>query len=192
EGARFSESEMIYTPKPGEPAPGGVQLVNFGIPNLSTFSLLGRSQMQPNPPGGHIGFSPIIPRRGEEVLKFRDFYRENLAQITGGENLGIQGPVFMNNWERSLVALIMFPISKNPEENRKIRAAFERWVALAAEQGWAECRAPAVFQDVIADTYSYNNHALRRMREKIKDALDPNGIISAGRYGVWPKHLRDA
>ena len=24
----------------------------------------------------------------------------------------------------------------------------------------------------------------------IKDALDPNGIISAGRYGVWPKHLR--
>ena len=192
EGARFSESEMIYTPKPGEPAPGGVQLVNFGIPNLSTFSLLGRSQMQPNPPGGHIGFSPIIPRRGEEVLKFRDFYRENLAQITGGENLGIQGPVFMNNWERSLVALIMFPISKNPEENRKIRAAFERWVALAAEQGWAEYRAPAVFQDVIADTYSYNNHALRRMREKIKDALDPNGIISAGRYGVWPKHLRDA
>ena len=33
--------------------------------------------------------------------------------------------------------------------------------------------------------------ALTRMREKIKDAVDPNGIISAGRYGVWPRHLRD-
>jgi 4-cresol dehydrogenase (hydroxylating) len=183
---------MVRTTPPGEEPPPGVRLVNFGVPNLSTFSLLGRSQFQPNPAGGHIGFSPIIPRRGEELLKFRDFYRDNLAEISGGENLGVQGPVFMTNWERSLVGLIMFPISKNAEENQKIRASFERWVALAAEQGWAEYRAPAAFQDLVSDTYSYNNHALRRLREKIKDAVDPNGIISAGRYGVWPKHLRDA
>ena len=52
--------------------------------------------------------------------------------------------------------------------------------------------APAVFQDTISDTYSYNDHALRKLRERIKDAIDPNGIIGAGRYGVWPKHLREA
>jgi hypothetical protein len=23
-----------------------------------------------------------------------------------------------------------------------------------------------------------------------QDAVDPNGIISAGRYGIWPKHRR--
>jgi (+)-pinoresinol hydroxylase len=191
EGCQFTESEMIRTPL-SEADRARVRLVNFGIPNLSTFSLLGRSPMQPNPPGGHIGFSPIIPRRGEEVLKFRDFYRANLAEVSGGENLGIIGPVFMTNWERSLVGLIMFPISKDAAANRKVRAAFERWVALAAEQGWTEYRAPAAFQDIVSDTYSYNNHALRRLREKIKDAIDPNGIISAGRYGVWPKHLKDA
>jgi hypothetical protein len=28
------------------------------------------------------------------------------------------------------------------------------------------------------------------MNETLKDALDPNGILSAGRYGIWPKHLR--
>jgi 4-cresol dehydrogenase (hydroxylating) len=38
--------------------------------------------------------------------------------------------------------------------------------------------------------YSYNNNSLTRMRESIKDALDPNGILSPGRYGVWPKRLR--
>ncbi len=190
EGSRFVENDLIRIPLSEEDR-ARVQLVNFGIPNLATFSLLGRSQMQPNPPGGHVGFSPIIPRTGEELLRFRDFYRSNLAEVSGGENLGIIGPVFMTNWERSLVALIMMPISKDAAANRRIRAAFERWVHLAAEQGWAEYRAPAVFQDVVADTYSYNNHALRRLREKIKDAVDPNGIIAAGRYGVWPRHLRE-
>jgi (+)-pinoresinol hydroxylase len=190
DGCRFVEGDLIRTPLSAEDR-ARVQLVNFGIPNLSTFALLGRSPMQPNPPGGHIGFSPIIPRTGEELLKFRDFYRANLAEVTGGENLGIVGPVFMTNWERSLVALIMFPISKDATANARIRTAFERWVALAAEQGWAEYRAPTVFQDAVADTYSYNDHALRRLRERIKDAVDPNGILAAGRYGVWPKHLRE-
>jgi FAD/FMN-containing dehydrogenase len=32
--------------------------------------------------------------------------------------------------------------------------------------------------------------ALTRMRETIKDALDPNGILSPGRHGIWPRHLR--
>jgi hypothetical protein len=191
EGCTFTESPLIMTQGPGEDAPPGVRLVNFGVPNLSTFSLLGRSQFQPNPAGGHIGFSPFLPRRGEELLRFRDFFRNNAQEVSGGENLGIQGPVFMTNWERSLVGLIMFPVSKNAEENRKIRAAFEKWVELAAAEGWTEYRAPTVYQDLVAATYSYNDHALRRMREKIKDAVDPNGIISAGRYGVWPKHLRD-
>ena len=191
EGCQFVESDMIRIPLSAEDR-ARVRLVNFGIPNLSTFSLLGRSQFQPNPAGGHIGFSPIIPRRGEELLAFRDFFRSSAAEVSGGENLGILGPVFMTNWERSLVGLIMFPISKDATENRKVRAAFERWVSLAADKGWTEYRAPAVFQDTVSDTYSFNNHALRRLHEKIKDAVDPNGIISAGRYGVWPKHLRDA
>jgi 4-cresol dehydrogenase (hydroxylating) len=47
-----------------------------------------------------------------------------------------------------------------------------------------------VFADTVMDTYSYNNHALRRFCERLKDAADPNGIIAAGRGGIWPKHLR--
>lgn len=188
-GSQFIEGDLVRTPLSDEDR-ARVRLVNFGIPNLSTFSMLGRSQLQPNPPGGHIGFSPIIARTGEELLKFREFYRANLAEVSGNENLGIIGPVFMTNWERSLVGLIMFPISKDIAANTKVRLAFERWVKLAADQGWTEYRAPAVFQDAVSDTYSFNDHALRKLRERIKDAVDPNGIIGAGRYGVWPKHLR--
>ena len=31
-----------------------------------------------------------------------------------------------------------------------------------------------------------------QLHETIKDAVDPNGVLSAGRYGIWPKHLRKA
>ena len=93
---------------------------------------------------------------------------------------------------RTLVCLIMFPIGRDKARNAKMRSAFETLVKLAAARGWAEYRAPAVYHDLIADTYSYNNHSLHKLRETIKDAVDPNGILSAGSYGVWPKHLRKA
>jgi 4-cresol dehydrogenase (hydroxylating) len=31
---------------------------------------------------------------------------------------------------------------------------------------------------------------LHRFHETLKDAIDPNGILSAGRYNIWPKTLR--
>jgi 4-cresol dehydrogenase (hydroxylating) len=185
----FTEGELVRTPLDSA-AMNRVRKVNFGIPDLSTFSMLGRNQPDQTPPGGHMDFSPILPRTGEALLEYSQFYRENLAAVSEDGALRFQGPVFMTNWERSLVAMIMFPIGRDKVMNAKMRAAFEKWVQLAAERGWAEYRAPAVFQDAVAKTYSYNNSSLTRLRETIKDAVDPNGILSAGRYGVWPKHLR--
>lgn len=187
--SRFTEGELIRTPLDAATL-NRVRKVSFGVPDLSTFAMLGRNQANPAPPGGHIGFSPIIPRTGEAVLEYSQFYRDNLATVSEGGALRFLGPVFMTNWDRSLVAMIMFPIGRDKVMNGKMRAAFERWVALAAERGWAEYRAPAAFQDVVARTYSFNNNALTRLRETIKDAVDPNGILSPGRYGVWPRHLR--
>ncbi len=187
--SRFTEGELIRTPLDAATL-ARIRKVNFGIPDLSTFAMLGRNAQNPAPPGGHIGFSPIIPRTGEALLEYAKFYRDNLPAVSEGGTLRFQGPVYMTNWERSLVAMIMFPIGKDKVMNAKMRAAFEKWVQLAAEKGWAEYRAPAAFQDLVANTYSYNNGSLTRMRETIKDALDPNGILSPGRYGVWPKHLR--
>lgn len=189
EGTRFTEGELIRTPLDAATL-DRVRKVSFGVPDLSTFDMLGRNQANPSPPGGHMGFSPIIPRTGESLLEFSRFYRENLAEVSEGGALRFVGPVFMTNWERSLVALIMFPIGKDKSMNARMRTAFSRWVQLAAARGWAEYRAPAVFQDEVAQTYSYNNQSLTKLRERIKDAVDPNGILSAGRYGVWPKHLR--
>jgi 4-cresol dehydrogenase (hydroxylating) len=42
----------------------------------------------------------------------------------------------------------------------------------------------------IMDAYSFNNHALLRLHETMKDALDPNGILAPGKNGIWPKGMR--
>jgi len=40
--------------------------------------------------------------------------------------------------------------------------------------------------DPVAETFGFNNQALRRMTEKVKTALDPNGVIAPGKQGIWP------
>ena len=44
---------------------------------------------------------------------------------------------------------------------------------------------------MVADLYDFNNHAYRRFVEKLKDAVDPNGILSPGKQGIWPKRFRE-
>ena len=94
-------------------------------------------------------------------------------------------------WTRSFVLFAAVPVYKEKERNTHLREAVLEIIRICAEHGWGEYRCPPAFQDAVMDSYSFNNNILRRVNERIKDALDPNGIVSAGRYGVWPKHLRE-
>ena len=93
-------------------------------------------------------------------------------------------------WNRGFIYLFGFPVSRDIATNQRNRAKFEQLVQVAAEHGWGEYRTPPAYQEAVMSTYSFNNHALRRFHETLKDAVDPNGILAAGRYGIWPKHLR--
>ena len=40
-------------------------------------------------------------------------------------------------------------------------------------------------------TYNWNNGALLKFNEVLKDAIDPNGILMPGKSGVWPQQYRE-
>jgi 4-cresol dehydrogenase (hydroxylating) len=74
--------------------------------------------------------------------------------------------------------------------NKAARATFLRLIKLCGSRGWGEYRIHAAYMDEAISFYNYNSGALHRFHETLKDAVDPNGILSAGRYGIWPRHLR--
>jgi FAD/FMN-containing dehydrogenase len=158
------------------------QKAAIGIPEMSIFNFGGASRSQ-----GHVFFSPIIPMSGKELMRAQGVFTKAFA------DLGMRSPGTLGGWswyKRNLVLLFNMPITRDPAANRKMRENYRALVKISAANGWGEYRAAPAFMDDIADSFSFNDHALRRFQETIKDAVDPNGILAPGKSGIWPKQYR--
>lgn len=76
---------------------------------------------------------------------------------------------------------------EDPEHRLKARWVIRTLIKECAERGWGEYRTHLALMDQIANTYNFNQNALMKLNETIKNALDPNGILAPGKNGVWPK-----
>lgn len=165
-----------------------VQKPRYGIPSLEIFTVGSQGFGKFNPSDGHIWFSAVIPRSGKGVIEANRVMRQACKER--GLELFMLAPA-VTCWTRSFVLFAAVPVYKEVEKNRHLRQSIKEIIALCGEHGWGEYRCPPAFMDAVMDAYSFSDHKLRRVNEQIKDALDPKGILSAGRYGVWPKHLRE-
>jgi FAD/FMN-containing dehydrogenase len=93
--------------------------------------------------------------------------------------------------ERSLtnVNQVLFD-RDNADMMRRVDAFFHELVRDAKAHGYGEYRTHIEYMDLVASTYDFGGGALRKLNERVKDALDPNGIIAPGKSGIWPANRR--
>lgn len=134
----------------------------------------------------HLGFSPVVPATSKHVLDQLKRSRKIIADhdVDFYASFTVGGR-FANN-----INMLMYDRDK-PEQVNNMKTLFNVLVAESAKAGYAEYRTHLGWMDAVADTFDFNDHAQRRLNEKVKDALDPNGIIAPGKQGVWPSVFRD-
>ena len=89
--------------------------------------------------------------------------------------------------ERHLINVNAVPLNlDDPAFMARVDPFLRALIADARANGYGEYRTHLDYMDTVADTYDFNDHALRRLNEKVKNALDPAGILAPGKSGVWP------
>jgi 4-cresol dehydrogenase (hydroxylating) flavoprotein subunit len=169
-----------FTWRPGEPfspSQGGWMGVPMTFPMQSVNWFGGR--------GGHIGFSPVLPQNGKLAMeqfrrtyaRYHEYGMDYQASFAFGER-------HMLNVNAVLLNL------DDPAFMKRVDPFLRTLIADAREHGYGEYRAHIDYMDTVSDVYDYNHNALRRLNERVKNALDPAGILAPGKSGIWPARYR--
>jgi 4-cresol dehydrogenase (hydroxylating) len=201
-GARLTDGESLPVPLTREqiekttgPYPTNMRRnVTQGVPGLGVWYMVGRTEQSPNTWNEtHIGLFSLVARTGEAVLQAQKDFAE-IAERLGTPNLFPNALATPVNWYQ--FAFIMgngFGMSMgetSPEGKKRATERLREVLKENARRGYGDYRAPPLLQDDVADQYSFNSYVLRRFNETLKDAIDPNGVLSPGRAGVWPAAYR--
>lgn len=182
---RIAGAAVTFSKYPGAALPeltNPHERVQAGIPSMDLDRM---TRWYGGHEGGHIGFSCAAPISGRDGATLRDLVRSRLAAA----GLDYSGVIIVGRRSMIHVGLVVFD-TKSEAQARAAYDACKSLVEPAARLGYGEYRSHLDFMDLVADQYDFNHHAQRRFNELLKDALDPNGILSPGKQGIWPKAYR--
>lgn len=136
--------------------------------------------------GAHLTFSPVSAFNGaeawEQYTTVRGLYEEFGFDYYGGFTAGQR---YLNH-----ITMIIFDRDE-PAMLENANRLFDKLIDVAAAKGWGEYRTHNQWYDRVAKSYGFNNNALLRFNQTVKDAIDPNGVIAPGRMGIWPRKYRN-
>jgi 4-cresol dehydrogenase (hydroxylating) len=132
--------------------------------------------------GGHIGFSCVAPITARDGAALRNLVRDGLNRA----GLDYSGVIVVGRRSMIHIGLVVFDTQNEPQALAAYSAC-KALVAPAAKLGYGEYRAHLDFMDLVAEQYDFNDHAQRRFQSLLKNAIDPNGILSPGKQGIWPR-----
>lgn len=179
--AAIPDATLAIRSYPGSAGPEEVEPRDYiaaGIPNQL---LLDRLKGVFGAGFGHMDFSPVLPCTGDALLRLDRAAREVAARH------GLLGPVGVLLNPRSMVAACLFIFdAADAQRVAAARDAMRELYAEAASWGCAPYRAHVALVDEVAGIFGYNDHSLAKLYGRIKDTLDPDGILSPGNHGIWP------
>jgi (+)-pinoresinol hydroxylase len=183
-GVQFRETASYTFPLSDEQVEAVPDKARLGIPSLNLFG--SRNAPGASPSEGHLDFSPMIAPHGEDLIALTDVTGKIYADM--GLTPSFVGGMMFH--PRTMICFHAVPTYRNAADNRRTRQLFETLVRECSDRGWPIYRIHAHFQALGMQTFGFNGGALMRLHESLKDAVDPKGILSAGRYDIWPRHLR--
>ncbi|MGW1124013.1 FAD-binding oxidoreductase [Streptomyces sp. NPDC002526] len=137
------------------------------------------------PYAGRLDLTPVSPVTGADALAQYALARD-LAHAHGMDYLGAFA-VGARALHHRVTAVFD---TRDADDRARALALCEALVRGAAEAGYGVQRAHPALMDRVAATYGFNDHAVRRLGERIKDALDAEGILAPGKHGIWPRRYR--
>lgn len=175
------EAGRTYSPDEYDQLQSSAEKIMAGEPTLQA--------IQNTPPNiAHVDVSPVVPLQGATMRRVIETIRREFT--AAGRDFGVG---IMVTGERSGVVIAGIRYDKSDEDST--RSAFvlgRRLIIELGKLGFGDSRPHLEFMDLAASEYSFNNNAYRRVATQIKDTLDPDGILSPGRHGIWPSAIGHA
>jgi len=154
--------------------------INNGFPSLDELKLL---DWLPN--GGHACFSPVSAPEGSDA--FRQFEMVKARADEAVKDYAAQFIIGLR--EMHHICLFLFD-TQDPAAREETLVLTRLLINEAAAEGYGEYRTHNALMDDVMATFNWGDGALLSFHERIKDALDPNGILAPGKSGVWPARYR--
>jgi 4-cresol dehydrogenase (hydroxylating) len=180
--ARVRGAEMTAARYTGDAEPeGGGDRNMAGIPTMTAFRMLDwRGGV-----GAHVDFSPICPFAGRDAMRQYSVVKARMAEY----GFDYYGGFTAGKRHLHHIAATIF----DREDALQTDAAGDLLRVLISDAraaGYGQYRVHLAYMDFAAAQYDFNDGALLRLSETIKDALDPDGILAPGKSGIWPRIWR--